>query len=450
VCGLVGSYRDNQFAIEKRLSLIGHRGPDSRGFVEIDGVMHGHVRLALLDLSSAADQPFKYKGAILAFNGEIWNHQEIRKELGGKFKTGSDTETLAAALYQWGIDALSRLEGMFAFSWSHGGYNILARDRFGKIPLYINRSGETFRWSSERKGLAPYTCTQLPAGTWLDLETGKVSRWYSIPREWQKVVDIGARLEDGVRARLLADAPLCCLISGGLDSSMILAYAKKHKRDIVAYTARLDHDSHDLINARRVADHFEVPLTEVDIGQISAGALTRAAMVIEIPSKAQIEIAALCIPLAQAISSDGFKACLSGEAADELFGGYGSMCIKGARASDNEWRNIRLQQIDKMARGNFVRCNKAFMAYGIECRLPFMDRALVEGVVNLRKADCPPGKKALKKAASGIIPESVIKRPKDTFQGGSGVSREAAKVISNPGRFYRAEIKKIYGKSAIN
>ena len=184
------------------------------------------------------------------------------------------------------------------------------------------------------------------------------------------------------------------------------------------------------------------------VRQPTAQDLAYAAECIEIQSKAQIEIAALCIPLAKAIKADGFKACLSGEAADELFGGYGNMCIKGSSADDVGWRAIRIQQLEKMGRGNFIRCNKAFMAHGVECRLPFMERSLVEAVINMTKAQCPPGKKALKAAANGAVPPWIIKRPKETFQGGAGMDLAAARAVSDPAMFYKAEIARLYGKSA--
>ena len=230
------------------------------------------------------------------------------EQLGRTFRTNGDTEVLAQALDQWGLDALPRLEGMFAFAWSSGDRHVLVRDRYGKIPLYVARAkGRGFVWSSERKAM---------------------------DRAWQ------------------------------------------------------------------------------------------------------------------AIASDGYKACLSGEAADELFGGYGSMQIKGSKATDREWRAIRLQQLAKMARGNFIRCNKVFMAAGVECRLPFMERPLVETVLAMTKADCPPGKKALKQAARDLVPPWVISRPKDTFQGGAGMIDAAASVIPDPRAYYASECRTLYGSRA--
>lgn len=452
MCGLLGGYNAPTFDVSTRLELIRHRGPDASGVVASGPAVHGHVRLSLVDLTDASDQPFHLGQGVLSFNGEIWNYREVRAELealGRVFRTSGDTEVLAAALDEWDTDALPRLEGMFAFAWSRDTRHILVRDRYGKIPLYVSRRDRSFVWSSERKGLGKeWPASALPPGSVLDLVTARVTPWYALPTAATGNRSLAGYLEDGVIARLNADAPLCCLISGGLDSSLILALARRHKPGVVAYTAVLDDNAADLAAARRICRETGVTLIEVKVPPPNAASLAAAAHVIEIQSKAQIEIAALCIPLARAIASDGFKACLSGEAADELFGGYGNMCIKGSSANDAGWRAIRVAQLAKMARGNFVRCNKAFMAAGVECRLPFMERSLVERVLAMGKTDCPPGKRALKAAAADIVPSWVIRRVKDTFQGGSGMADAAAGVLADPAAFYRAEIGTAYGPSA--
>ena len=455
MCGIAGSFAAPWFNVERALDRIQHRGPDGRGSKAIGQAVHGHVRLALLDLTSASDQPFVTDtGNVLTFNGEVWNFATVRADLqmaGHVFRTTGDTEVLATAIEHYGlVGALERLEGMFAFAWSDAHSDVLVRDRFGKIPLYVSRSGESFAWSSERKGFpSSIPCRPLPPASILDLRSGVVRTYYTLPAEAPANEPLADILERGVRARIVSDAPLCVLISGGLDSSLILTLVKRHKPDVVAYTAVLDTDSPDLHAAERLCAELDVPLRKVQLAPPSAESFAEAARAIEIQSKAQVEIAALCLPLAKRIASDGFKACLSGEAADELFGGYGSMCIKGSRASDTEWRAIRIGQLEKMARGNFIRCNLAFMVAGVECRLPFMERELVETVLGLSKAECPPGKGALKAAAVGIVPPWVIKRPKDTFQGASGMARAAESLIGSPKQFYRAEVRNAYGKAAV-
>lgn len=451
MCGLAGSFCDPAFDVSRALERIRHRGPDSQGIVRDGDMTHGHVRLSVLDLTSGSDQPFRYGGGCLSYNGELWNYVELRAELaalGCAFRTTGDTEVVAAALATWGADALSRFEGMYGLAWSHGDIAILARDRYGKVPLYVRRRGTAFAWSSERKAWGPgrgAAAAPLPAGSWLDLRTGSVHTFYRLPPPAvDESVSIAELLRRGVSARMVSDAPLCVLISGGLDSSLILAMAKAQRPDVVAYTAKLHGAATDLAAARKLCAELSVPLHEVQVPPPTTERLESAVRSIELSSKAQTEIAVLCLPLAERIAADGFKVCLSGEASDELFGGYGNMAIAASQPGA-DWRAIRVAQLEKMARGNFIRCNKAFMAHGVECRLPFMERGLVEHVMSLSKQQCPPGKGALKHASAGIVPRWVINRTKETFQGSSGMASACERVVASPTRFYNASARRAFG-----
>lgn len=458
MCGLAGAFRLPGIDLAAALERISHRGPDASGIVDDGGVQHGHVRLAVQDLSPRSDQPFRLNGGVLSYNGELWNAAGLRAALAHHtFTTTGDTEVLAAALDHWGMPAaLDHLEGMFAFAWSKDGTAWLARDRFGKIPLYVHRKADGFAWASERKAFPGLWMRPLAPGSALDLTSGSLAHWYALDQIFPsgKIWDadsVGALLDAGVERRLVSDAPLCCLLSGGLDSSLIAMLAQRRKPDLVAFTAVMDgHPSSDLVAASRIAAALEIRLEVVKVRAPDIAALDAAAFAIETSSKAQVEIATLCIPLAAAIRANGFKVVLSGEAADELFGGYGSMVIKGYRADDAGWRDIRLGQIRKMAKGNFVRCNKVFMAHGVECRLPFMDRALVETVVNLPKAECPPGKGLLKDHAIRLgLDAKIAKRVKQTFQGAAGTDLAAAKAVANPVIYYRNVIRRHFGDSAV-
>lgn len=446
MCGIAGGEAAvGTMAVEDMLDRIAHRGPDGRGISGHLGITHGHVRLALIDLTDTGRQPMESGESVIAFNGEIWNHADIRDMLNVPWRGSSDTEVLQAALDRHGLSVLNDLDGMFAFSYSserHGSW--LVRDRFGKIPLYVAATSTGMIWASERKAF-PKSVRPIavPPGYAFDITNRKWHQWYTMPRS-SSPVDIAAQLRVAVKRRLTADVPVCVLISGGLDSSLILAMAHRLAEDVTAFTAVYDHESDDLITARRLCSEMSIPLVEVPV-QVTQELIDDAIKAIEIPSKAQIEIAVPCIQLAAEIRRHGFRACLSGEGADELFGGYGNFCIKASSLNDAGIRRLRQDQLAKMSRGNFMRANKAFMAAGIECRLPFLDKVIVEAAVMASKADNPPGKKWLKDEAKGIVPDYVIKRQKDTFQGGTGVAAACANMIANPIRYYNSQLKKEFG-----
>lgn len=433
------------------LDRIAHRGPDARAINSQANAKHGHVRLSLLDLSAASNQPFKYKGALLSYNGELWNWKSLRKILeseGYTFKTKGDTEVLAAWLNKYGIKGLTDLDGMFAFAWTcHNNQTWLVRDSFGKVPLYVAKVGNGFAWASERKAFHPKARPiSVPPGYAFHLNDAKWQKWYTLPNpDPLSSKEVLSLLEQGVRNRLDADAPVCCLISGGLDSSIILSLAKEYRHDVVAYTAVYNDKANDTQSARRLCKEFSVPLVEVPVN-FEQSSIKAALTATEIPSKAQTEIAILCLPLARRIAEDGFKACLSGEAADEIFGGYGNFCIQASKDKrPDSIRKLRLQLLEKMSRGNFIRCNKVFMAHGVECRLPFMEQKLVESAIQMDLSESPAGKVLLKSAAKNVVPSWCIKRPKDTFQGGSGLSKTIENQISSPIKYYNSELKKIFG-----
>lgn len=447
MCGLVGSFKEDKKLVTAMLERIKHRGPDGSGISTHGQAVHGHVRLALVDLSNASAQPFKHNKNTVSFNGEIWNYRELKKNSDTNFLTTGDTEVLADQLDRFGLSCLHNLDGMFAFVWSgKNGEHYIVRDSFGKIPIYIAKTENGYLWASERKAFPKkIKSIPIPTGTAFDLNTGKWVKWYNQPNHKKTTSeDVFQLLDAGVKKRITADAPVCCLISGGLDSGIILALAKKHDKNVTAFTGVFDKNSEDLKSARNLCAELDVDLIEVSV-DLSSELISQAISAIEISSKAQIEIAMLCIPLAERIYKEGFRAVLSGEAADELFGGYSNFCIQASKSNSAGVVALRKQQLEKMSRGNFVRCNKAFMAAGVECRLPFMEQELVERVVLLNKEESPLNKKLLKQAAKDILPSWVIKRQKDTFQGGSGISQEMSSRVANPIVYYNTELKKQYG-----
>lgn len=457
MCGLAGvaaqTVQAPAVVVGAMLDRIAHRGPDGRGVKDAgNGVVHGHVRLSLVDLTEASAQPFVRGASVLSFNGEIWNYRELRAELeetydGEVFLTVGDTEVMLVALERWGLDGLNRLNGMFAAAWSSNGEHWLVRDSFGKVPLYVSKVCGGYHWASERKAFARGTSpVSVPPGHAFNLRTGEWRVWYKKPVTMAplRAAEVLSHLRTGVEKRIQADVPVCVLVSGGLDSAAILALARESRPDVVAFTATFDADSDDARAARRICSELKVTLVEERI-TLTENSVDEALRTIEIPSKAQLEIAMLCIPLARRIYAEGFRACLSGEAADELFGGYGNFCIAASKASPAEVLQLRADLMAKMSRGNFVRCNKAFMAHGVECRLPFMEQRLAEAAMRMSMRDSPEHKKLLKVACAPILPAWVINRTKETFQGGSGLAQAMAKRVANPIKFYNNEARRIFG-----
>lgn len=445
MCGIAGSFGCT-VNIEAMLDRIAHRGPDSRGVASIGALTLGHVRLAIQDTDNRAAQPMTVDGVTVAYNGEAWNTEELRASLPDReWNTTSDTEPIAALLSAHGPAALNRIDGMFAIAWTGPSGTYVARDRYGKIPLYFARRRDGWLFSSEIKGLDRGTrALSVEPGTAVRLDDGTVTRW-AVPLDPGPCDPATVRelLRDGVRQRLLSDRPVCFLLSGGLDSSLVLALARELHPDPVAYTAVYDSDSADLVSARRIAAHLDVPLVEVPVPSPTSESIGEAVRVVEVPMKAQVEIAVAHLPLMRRIAADGYRVALSGEAADELFCGYGNMMLQAAKAAD--YPSVIRSAVEKMARGNFVRVNKVMMAAGVEGRLPFMEERLVATLMSASKDDNPPGKKLLKAAASELLPSWVIRRPKETFQGGTGVAAAVSRVVSNPVRYYNAEAVSAFG-----
>lgn len=458
MCGLVGRIGGGLFGFdpEAMLDLIAHRGPDGRGYADCGGALLGHTRLAIQDAAGhGSDQPFVRGPITLTYNGEVWNPDALG--IADRETTG-DTEVVAAMLEQDGTDALDELVGMWAMAWhdARDGLIRLAVDRYGKVPLYYRAEVNEVAWASEYGALPaggspePVLPGQLIT---IDPTTLTVTRgWWKQDEPldlWEPTPStILELLRSGVRERLVGDRPIAFMLSGGLDSSLILALAKQeYAGEIVAYTAVGDLSSQDLLQAEYVAGQFEVELVHVPVPEVTYERIEEAVRVVEIPMKAQVEIALAHLPVVQAMASDGFAVCLSGEAADELFGGYGGMQIKAASADDEGYRQIKSDAVAKMARGNFPRVNKVGMRYGVECRLPFMQEDLVRLAIRATKDESPPGKKLLKDAAFDLVPERIIHRPKATFQGGVGTADAASHLLGGivPVQTYNRIARETFG-----
>jgi asparagine synthase (glutamine-hydrolysing) len=369
MCGIAGfthrAGRPDPLVIRAAMASIRHRGPDQEGVFESDAVSLAAVRLKILDLATG-DQPIVAGGSVIVFNGEIYNFRELRSQLaaaGHAFHTECDTEVVLHAWLEWGSDAWARLNGMFAAAiWREADRTlVLARDRFGIKPLYIARRGTDLHFGSELKALLahpaierrldraalplyfslnylPQPCTliedveKLPPGTWLEWRDGRVTtgRYWTLrfaPQPRMSLADakleLDTLLDRALREHLLSDVPLGVWLSGGLDSSAIAHYAARHCRGrlktfSVSFRGRGFDESPYF---REVAAAFDTEHHEFDLspGEDLAAAIEALARHSDEPSA---DAGALPVYFLSRMTRRHVTVALSGEGADELFGGY--------------------------------------------------------------------------------------------------------------------------------
>ena len=432
--------------------LMRHRGPDWSGIHTAPNAILAHERLAIVDPVGGA-QPLKNAAGthVLAVNGEIYNHKELEARLSGgyAFQTGSDCEVILALYAEHGDTFVDKLRGMFAFVLYDQGQDrwLIARDHLGIIPLYWGRdAGGTLHVASEMKALVP-VCAQVevfpPGHLWTSGEPAP-RRWWS--RDWQSWEGVAYRttdraaltaaLDDAVRCHLMSDVPYGVLISGGLDSSVIAALAARHAALRVedderspAWWPRLHSfavglvGSPDLAAAREVASHIGTVHHEV-VYTIEEGldAVSDVIRHLETYDVTTIRAATPMYLMARRIKAMGIKMVLSGEGADEIFGGY----LYFHKAPDaREFHAELLRKLDKLHLYDCLRANKAMAAWGVEARVPFLDQRFLDVAMTMAPADkmCGGGtieKKVLRECFADLLPASVAWRQKEQFSDGVG------------------------------
>jgi asparagine synthase (glutamine-hydrolysing) len=470
MCGIAGAVGSGGAAdAATMMTRLRHRGPDAEGVYAGDGFGIAHTRLAIRDLDERSNCPFIYGGTVLVYNGELWNAGPLATELreaGRRFTTTGDTEVVAAALEHWGPAALRRFEGMFALAWARDGVIRIARDRWGEVPLHVAYTSvmgtvERAWFASELKAfpaevipiaewVSPgevVTFTPQQGGTW-DVERELWYAWQHLPLGIDDVFVAEERLRDLIRRatfeRSVSDVPVCTLLSGGIDSAAVAYHLRQTIPNLVAYVAVLNPKSRDVRCAREVADWLGIELREVNVRPPTPDDLRRVVEKIELPHKAQVEIGWACLQLAERMRADGFKVTFSGEGSDELWASYGF--AYHALASGEDWHGYRHGLFRTQHRKNFPRCNKVFMAHGVECRLPFLHTPLVEWTLDLPASLCyekrPTEKRLIRSAYETVLPTSVTSRPKLAFQKGLGLDDHIP--LDSPRRSYREWFDELY------
>ena len=458
MCGFVGLFDIRQQSdalrtqVLKMSKQIRHRGPDWSGIYCGPRAILAHERLSIVDPQSGGQPLYSPDGKlVLAVNGEIYNHREIRAELASEydFMTGSDCEVILPLYRKMGLGLLEKISGIFAFAL----YDIerdeylIARDPIGVIPLYIGWDrDEQFYVASELKALEG-VCTTiqpfLPGHYWSSKE-GRMVRWYR--RDWfdydavkenkTDIAQLRTALEEAVRRQLMSDVPYGVLLSGGLDSSIISAVAKKFAdrriesggRDAAwwpqlhSFAVGLE-GSPDLAAARKVAEHIGTVHHEIHYTiQEGLDAIRDVIYYIETYDVTTVRASTPMYLLARVIKSMGIKMVLSGEGADEIFGGY----LYFHKAPDaRAFHEETVRKIGRLHLYDCLRANKSLAAWGVEGRVPFLDKEFLDVAMRLNPADKMAGngrieKWVLRKAFEDMLPEEIVWRQKEQFSDGVG------------------------------
>lgn len=460
MCGIVGIFQIKEQTKELRKKAlkmsqkIRHRGPDWSGIYVGKTAILAHERLSIVDPQSGGQPLYSPdKKQALAVNGEIYNHRDIRERYAGKyeFQTGSDCEVILALYRDKGIDFLEDLNGIFAFALYDEEKDdyLIARDPIGVIPLYIGRDNEGRVYvASELKALEGF-CDEyepfLPGHYYWSRES-KMTRWYK--RDWTSydavkdnpasVQDVHDALEAAVQRQLMSDVPYGVLLSGGLDSSVISAIAKKYSamrvetdNTAAAWWPQLHSfavglkGAPDLAKAKEVADHIGTIHHEINYTvQEGLDAIRDVIYYIETYDVTTVRASTPMYLLSRVIKSMGIKMVLSGEGADEVFGGY---LYFHKAPTPRDFHEETVRKLSKLHLYDCLRANKSLSAWGVEGRVPFLDKEFLDVAMRLNPAAkmCPGNtieKKIVREAFADMLPESVAWRQKEQFSDGVGYS----------------------------
>lgn len=460
MCGIVCAFDVKQSTEVLRPQLlemskkVRHRGPDWSGIYADEKAILAHERLAIVDPASGKQPLLSPDGKlVLAANGEIYNHRELRKQFEGKydFQTESDCEVILALYKEKGTSFLDEMNGIFGFAIYDAEKDeyFVARDHMGIIPLYMgwDQNG-TFYVASELKALEG-TCTKIelfPPGHYLHSSDGELKKWYT--RDWMEydsvkdnessVQKIKEALEAAVHRQLMSDVPYGVLLSGGLDSSVTSAIAKKYAQKRIESDDTADawwpqlhsfsvglEGSPDLAAAQVVADHIGTVHHEIKFTiQEGLDAIKDVVYNLETYDITTIRASTPMYLMARVIKSMGIKMVLSGEGADELFGGY-LYFHKAPNAEEFHEETVR--KLSKLHMYDCLRANKSLAAWGIEGRVPFLDKEFMDVAMRINPQDKMINgermeKWVVRKAFEDMLPASVAWRQKEQFSDGVGYS----------------------------
>lgn len=466
MCGIAGIFNITSQTPELRnkalrmAQKIRHRGPDWSGIYVGGSAILAHERLSIVDPESGGQPLYSPdRRQVLAVNGEIYNHRDLRARYAGKyaFQTGSDCEVILALYQKKGIHFLEELNGIFAFALYDEEKDdfLIARDPIGVIPLYIGKDKEgRIYFGSELKALEGFCDEYEPflPGHYYQGSEGKMHRWYT--RDWMEyeavkdaphtapctaqAAAVRQALEAAVQRQLMSDVPYGVLLSGGLDSSVISAIAKKYAAKRIETDNTADawwpqlhsfavglKGAPDLLKAREVAQHIGTVHHEINYTiQEGLDAIRDVIYFIETYDVTTVRASTPMYLLARVIKSMGIKMVLSGEGADEVFGGY---LYFHKAPTPQAFHEETVRKLSKLHLYDCLRANKSLSAWGVEGRVPFLDKEFLDIAMRLHPAVkmCPGKeieKRVVREAFADMLPESIAWRQKEQFSDGVGYS----------------------------
>ncbi|RKS14984.1 asparagine synthase B [Flavobacterium sp. 120] len=446
MCGIlaiIGRAKDEQLVgeLSKRMS---HRGPDESDLhVTEKGHVLSHERLSIIDLHSGKQPIQGTKTAYMVHNGEIYNHQELRDGVLKEhtFRTKSDSEVIVHLYEEFGYDFCNMLDGDWAFVVVDGDDFIAGRDPMGVKPLYygLDERGRIY-FSSEMKPIADQckTFSTFPPGHFYTQKTGFVKYYKPEYEDYLKADQeldlelIRETLTEATRKRLMSDVPIGVLLSGGLDSSLTSAIAcrllAESGKKLHSFSIGLDADAPDAAAARKVAEYLGTEHHEIHF-TIEEGIkiLDKLIWHLETYDVTSVRASTPMYFLSKAITDMGIKVVLSGEGADEIFGGY--LYFRNAPSTE-DFQKETIERVQKLFTADLLRADKSTMAHGLEARVPFLDKAFLEMAVRIKAEEKMPktydGKekyilrKAFDTPDNPYLPEEVLWRQKEQFSDGVG------------------------------
>lgn len=457
MCGIVGCRSENSISVDEtqlrqRLRKIKHRGPDDEGEVKGQSGWLGHRRLSIIDVSGGKQPISNEAGTIhIAFNGEIYNYQELKKKLSNHgFKTNTDTEVIIHLYEEFGPEAVKLLDGMFAFAIFDGDELFLARDPLGIKPLYYAKCDESLYFASEIKALYDLRAVhEFPPGHWYHSAIGfqkyfevqnptepklKSDSWKVDQAQDTDLELTATRLRDCMRnavfKRLMSEVPVGVFLSGGLDSSIIAYLAKEGLERLETFSIGMDGSEDlyysDIVSKFIGSKHRCRIISQEEILK----ALPEVIYYLESFDAALVRSAIANYFLAE-LAKDSVKVVLSGEGADELYAGY--HYLKNFNRSEDLKREL-IQITAELHNTNLQRTDRMTMAHGLEGRVPFLDLKSLELALSLSTSIKLSNTRSvekwiLRKAFEGLLPDEVVWRTKQKFSKGCG-SAEVVKQLA--------------------